>query len=667
MDRDRGERRARKIPVWALILLTAVLVILFAGLFAEFEYAYVPPEEKLLNPERINLDIAYDLWGRPIRSQEAEALLQTPEGRLLLSPANGAVRIDQETLHLGREAFYTETFSNEIFATDVVGFLDGPLTLWQYAKAILRLRGRGTDNLQVELARDAVVGGRTFEAGTIIDTGLDVVPGTYTILGMKMRYSRFRIQTGITCAACHSTVDMETGKVVEGAPNNNLNLGVMLALAPNSAAFFVNADGFPPGYPPAEPEAYVISSSGALLPLPGVQEMEDAVDRAFLSWPPGSFDSTVDLVCNPSQIPDSFTWGDHPYGWTGFAAAGPFLGISVLNNNVHALNSDGISQAEGSKELFGFDKELNYAIVLRNAARKRFRWDPDSGTRPSAFFMRINPTPPTMGFNENVHLPTFPRGSLISPDGLYMGKEGSTVWLENNAISAFQNTLAPPPAPVPMDEQTLLHGEAVFERAGCSTCHHGPGFTNNRVLPAAEVGASPSRAAANRNNWNTMLFPPLTWAWDTPVPVPLNARMLEVPLDRLDLEQVQLSYAQDPEGQGGFKVKGLIGLWWTPPYLHDSSIAVGPDPTIHLGVPGTLLSGIPPHPVNSLRALIDRDLRRRVIEVNQAHPDMVLAKVAGTGHEHWVDRQAGYTGEDQEALILYLLSLQHPNEVHGGR
>ena len=107
----------------------------------------------------------------------------------------------------------------------------------------------------------------------------------------------------------------------------------------------------------------------------------------------------------------------------------------------------------------------------------------------------------------------------------------------------------------------------------------------------------------------------------------------------------------------------MIGLWWTPPYLHDSSIAVGPDPEVDLGVPGTLLAGISPDPVNSLRALLDRGLRQRVIEVTQAHPDLVLAKVTGSGHGHWVDQEAGYTDEEQEALVSYLLSLEFGPEV----
>jgi hypothetical protein len=112
-DDERKAGRRRRAPRWTLILLAVAIVLLLVGFFAEFEYAYVPPQDKLLNPERINLDIAYDVWGRSVRADEAEAMLQTVEGRLLLSPANGAVRIDEETLRLGRKAFYTETFSNE--------------------------------------------------------------------------------------------------------------------------------------------------------------------------------------------------------------------------------------------------------------------------------------------------------------------------------------------------------------------------------------------------------------------------------------------------------------------------------------------------------------------------------------------------------------------------
>jgi hypothetical protein len=659
MPSDNGKKNQSNVLRWTKYIVIVLAILLLVGfLFFEFEYAYVPPMDKVMNPQRINTNIAYDVWGKPITRLEAAKLLETEQGRLMLSAYHGAVEIDDDFLQVGRESFYTETFGNEIFATHVAGLLDGPLSLWSFFRAIVANRGQGTDNLQVRVARDAVIGGRSYSRGDIINTGLDIVPGSYSVMGMKVRFSRGRILTGVTCAACHSAVDMDTGLVVEGAPNANLNIGELIALASNSAGFFANAEISSLEELITDPTRTVTTSDGRKVSLPDPDALEDAVDRIFLSWMPGTFDSTIDLIANPSQIPDSFTWQDHPYGWTGFAGVGPFMGLSVLNNNVHALNSDGLSQAEASEDLFGLDKELTYAMVLQNSSRSRYKWRPERNIRPSTFFLQRNPTPPTMGINRMIHTPSFPKGSLISPDGLFISIDGSKVWFENNAMSAFQNTLAPPPAPLEHDPETYQLGRKIFNSAQCGQCHSGPAFTNNRILPAREVGASPSRAKANANNWNSMIFPPMTWSWDTPVPVPINARLLEVPLDHLDMDEVKLAYAQDERGEGGFKVKGLIGLWWTPPYLHDGSIAVGPDLDEHLGIPGTLHIGIRPDPMNSLRALIDRNLRQRVIEATVNSEPLQLTKVTGTGHEHWVDEEAGYTELEQQALIYYLLSLE---------
>jgi hypothetical protein len=300
---------------------------------------------------RINEDIAFDLWGHTIRLAEAEGLMQSSEGALMLSATNGAIAIDAEFLERGRKAFYAETFGNEHFATDVLGLTDGPISKPEIIKAIVRLRGRGTDNLRVRLSDTITLNGRTYHKGEFLDTGFDVVPGSYSILGVNVRYQRGRILTGITCAACHSAVDMETGKVVEGAPNRNLNIGVMMAMSANPAAYFVNAELGSLDELITDKSHPIRLSDGSRAELPDPLLVERVVRSALASWPPGTFDSTTDLVVNPSQIPDSFTWRDHPYGWTGFSAAGPFMGLSTLNNNVHALNSDGLSQAENSKGL----------------------------------------------------------------------------------------------------------------------------------------------------------------------------------------------------------------------------------------------------------------------------------------------------------------------------
>jgi hypothetical protein len=44
-----------------------------------------------------------------------------------LSPENRAVVVTEDLLKLGRKAFYSETFGNEVFQKDGVGVLDSPI------------------------------------------------------------------------------------------------------------------------------------------------------------------------------------------------------------------------------------------------------------------------------------------------------------------------------------------------------------------------------------------------------------------------------------------------------------------------------------------------------------------------------------------------------------
>src|SRR4051794_164530 len=160
----------------------------------------------------------------------------------MLSPANGAVKIDDELLDLGRRTFYEETFGNEVFLTDVMGILDGPITAGQISKAVLALHGQGTSNLQVELASDATVGGVQFHKGQKVDTGLDVPKGAIAPMGMTIRTVGTKVYAGVTCALCHSTVDPQTHLVIHGAPNADLNGGLLMAMATNSASYFTHTD-----------------------------------------------------------------------------------------------------------------------------------------------------------------------------------------------------------------------------------------------------------------------------------------------------------------------------------------------------------------------------------------------------------------------------------------
>jgi hypothetical protein len=106
------------------------------------------------------------------------------------------VAITDALLTLGRVSFYRETFGNEVFLSEIMGILDGPLTPWRMAKALWTLGGRGTTNLQIPLEEDVTIGGTTFPKGSTLNTGLDVVPGSYLPLGLKVKVKGGRLVVG---------------------------------------------------------------------------------------------------------------------------------------------------------------------------------------------------------------------------------------------------------------------------------------------------------------------------------------------------------------------------------------------------------------------------------------------------------------------------------------
>jgi hypothetical protein len=585
--------------------------------------------------------------------REARELGKTSEGRAMLEPANGAVAITPEMLKLGRETFYQQSFGNEIPLTEVLGLLDGPLTAADFAVAIAELGGKGTTNLRVRLSRNATVAGKKFRKGMVIDTGLDVPNGAATPLGMVMRPGPHGLRAGISCAACHSTVDPQTFQIIHGAPNTDLQAGLILALASNSASFFAHADIEELRPLMKDPKRTVIASNGKRVPLPDPQALEDAVDAAFLKWPPGTFDSMLDLRGDPTQFPTAYTRESYPYGWSGFSSIGPFRGLSSLNNNLHGLNSDPLTVADCSPALFHLDKEVYLAIVLQNAPAGRFRFDPAKEDKPSEFLVAADPTPGATGLNHVVALPIFPKGSLASPNGLWVSAPGFKVWEQINALSAWQNTLIPPRPKSRSDEGVARRGRAVFDRAGCTSCHGGPALTDHRIIPVEEIKTEPVRAQAFRRAEGTFADP-VGYAFDQPVPLPANSRTLAIPTSDTSPDQVDLAMAWKGTS-GGYKVPALVGLAWSAPYLHDGGVAVGPNEAVDLGIPGTLKKNVAPDARLSLKALIDRKLRARVVAANGSDPELIAMNVRGIGHEFWVDQAGGFTSEEQASLVSYLL------------
>ncbi|WP_404386137.1 hypothetical protein [Caenispirillum salinarum] len=611
-------------------------------------YAYEPPEDMVLNPPAKATETTYDLWG--------ETLTQADAARdpARADPANGAVPITQDLLDLGQAMFYREPFGSERFFSDIVGVGAGAITASGIVNATLALDGGHTDNLRVPLASDVTVGGRTFRKGELIDTGFDVPTGAVWPIGLAISVDEAgRERVGITCALCHSAIDPENGKVIHGATNVDVNPSRLIAFAPNSTAFMTHTDIDLADVPKGDDT--VTLADGTTHALPDAKALEERVDALFLDAFPGSTDTSVDLTANPTQIPDSFTKGERPYSWNGIFMAGPFGGLSGLTNNVHAFGADPTGQADDAQRLFDLPPEVYQAILLRNAANPAFRWDPDGDRSPGEVFRQADPTPGRPGLADVIRMPTWPQPSLLSLDGSMIAQEGSTAWREVNAMSAWQNTLTPPPAEK-VSEERATSGRKVFEAAGCADCHSGPFLTNNRIIPLEEIGTNPSRATIQLVQGRV---PPRMWAFDEPVPVREDAKVLDVPTDMLDEGQVALAFGMG-DMRGGYAVPGLLGVGWSPPYLHDGSIAVGPDARTDLGPAGTVYRHVRPDARESLRALVDRGLRDKVIAANKADDVLRRAHSDGTGHEYWVDADAGVSADEQEALLDYLMSLSEP-------
>ncbi len=651
----------------AIVILSSLLVFVgFLGFQLELTLPGRPPNINntytplTQSPPRGIGD--YDLLGYAVSKSEAEKLLQTETGQSKLSPDNGAVQVTEELIDLGRDAFYRETFGNEYLFTDAIGILDGPINLGSITKAVLGLKGKPTTNLQVAIDEDITVGKRTFKAGTVVNTGLDVPGGSLFPLGLMTHLDKGKVRVGVTCALCHATVSEETGRVLEGAINTNINLGPLIAMASNSAALFRQTDVNPTEIPPGEHT--FINKKGEIAKLPDQKIMEDEVDAAILSWPPGNFVSNGDLKNNSAQIPTSYTHETFPYAWSGVASIGWFHGLTTLNNAVFGLNADPTTTADASESVLGIEKEVYLGTILQNASNRKFRLP--ENVKPSEFFDRVDPTPGEPGINSVIKMPEYPKGTLFMQDGLMANTPGLPVAAQLNGMSAFQNTLAPPPHEA-ADIDTLKRGAAIFQKANCAQCHSGRYFTNHEVIPVKQIATQPQRAPASRK-FAQEFVPPDTYPPNLPVPLPPNPPVLSVPTDITPQEDIELSYAlSDPDG--GYKVQNLIGLYLSAPYLHDGGVAASAESikqdesgrfTIavgdELGMSG-MMRGITPNPEASLRVLLDRNLRKAVVAANRANPDLQRSNVDGSGHKYWVDQKAGYSTSEQTNLIKFLLSI----------
>jgi len=80
------------------------------------------------------------------------------------------------------------------------------------------------------------------------------------------------------------------------------------------------------------------------------------------------------------------------------------------------------------------------------------------------------------------------------------------------ALAQDLYSLKPPTNPNHADAQSRS-GRAVFEREGCGGCHTAPLYTNNRIIPAAEIGTDSELAMRSRRGTGYYKVPSLKGVW----------------------------------------------------------------------------------------------------------------------------------------------------------
>jgi mono/diheme cytochrome c family protein len=671
-------RYRRSLFLFLISLLVSFLAFFISNLLVHPGAAIAT--SPLLAPAPTQAIGSYDYFGQSLSAQEAADLVRQKG----LDPNSstsydriGAVEITSQLISRGEQIFFDRKIGDTFGLQKVLGFGQGiTKVLPEITVAILKQGGQPTSNLKITLQKNITLGSQTFPKGLTVSTGLDIPKGSVLPIGLK-------VSGDVTCAICHVALSPK-GDQLKGVPNGDLGVPLLIALAPNSAAGFARLN-----FNPLDPRFQgngktILDSNGNLVKLPDPQIFERAFDDALLAVPYGHFESSPDGIDNTTQIPAVFTFKSGPYTAGGEFAVGPFGGLSAVNNGVHSSEINLLAAAQRSAETTGIDREVYLGTVLQNAADSKLRLPEGVPVKPSEWLRQVAPNlsqaeledqvaAPGVGSYPNLKLSLFTYNGLVfSPNTLKFDIASGRFLFAANAMSAWQNSLVPPPNQTLQNQQALQSGSVdrgaqIFEQAQCVTCHRSPFFTDNLIHPITEIKSNPARGES-RLAQNALLVSPKIYTLNTPVPIPANAEVIDVPTAGISDSPTTLPKGLLPDG--GYKTPSLRGLYLTAPYLHDGGVSVRKgalqvaadgsfsiaDPS-GLGLSGTLSQGIPADPADSLRALLDRSLRSQVIAVNRLNPALQLSNLDGTGHEFYVDATAGFSPSQQNDLVNFLLAL----------
>ncbi len=222
----------RQFIVFVLILVSSLVAVLVSDSFMATQTTLA--NSSLLQPAPQQPIGDYDYFGKLLTQQEVDKLVRK-QGIDPKSPGAagriGAVQITQNLLDSGENIFFNRKIGDTFGLQGVFGFGSGVAQIQPaLEKAIINLRGQPTSNLRITLEQDLKLGSRTYAKGSVIDTGFDLERGARLPLGLTPSGE-------FTCAVCHIGVS-KTGELLKGVPNGDLNIALLIALAPNTTAGF---------------------------------------------------------------------------------------------------------------------------------------------------------------------------------------------------------------------------------------------------------------------------------------------------------------------------------------------------------------------------------------------------------------------------------------------
>lgn len=218
---------------------------------------------------------------------------------------NQAIRKNaDDMMEKGKAVFRFETFGDEVFWTDklklhkiVVDEKHGGIGDGLTPKEALSLGLKVDLHMLPEFLKKKIQEGKFLDDPWVTKELLRI----NAVVGVIAKFEDDKIKSlGITCASCHSTVDSETGigSRLDGWPNRDLNVGAIIAMAPDLTAYSTMLD----------------------------TDIEQ-VKKVLKSWGPGKFDAELNLdgkafrpdgKSGATLIPEAYGHAGHNlHTWTG--------------------------------------------------------------------------------------------------------------------------------------------------------------------------------------------------------------------------------------------------------------------------------------------------------------------------------------------------------------